>query len=82
MYMDGRWEYDHVYFQQMIKQEQQVNNEAVGAIITNLRKAIYNNLSSKDGSIPVLQERAREDSPSNEDSDSCREDGIYDNSEP
>ena len=34
MYMNGRWEYDHEYFQRMIEWEQRSNTEAVGAIIT------------------------------------------------
>ena len=32
--------------------------------------------------MPGLQERAREDSSSNNDTDSCDEDSIYDNGEP
>ena len=80
--MDGRGEYDHEYFQRMIEQEQQMNNKAVGAIITNLRKAIQINSPSKNGSLSGLQKRAREDSSSNDDTDSCGEDGIYDDGEP
>ena len=52
--MSGRWEYDHEYFQQMIEREQRVDNEAVGAIITNLREAIHSDSSSDDGSMPGL----------------------------
>ena len=59
-----------------------MNNKAVGAIITNLRKAIQSDSSSEDGSMPGLQERARKKSSSNDDTDSCGEDGIYDNGEP
>ena len=70
MYMDGRGEYDHEYFQRMIEQEQQMNNKAVGAIITNLRKAIQSNLPSKDESLSGLQGREREDSFSNDNTDS------------
>ena len=40
MYMNGRWEYDHKYFQRMIEHEQKVNSETVGGIITNLQEAI------------------------------------------
>ena len=38
----------------------------VGAVITNLREVIYNGSSSDEGSMPGLQERAREDSSSSE----------------
>ena len=83
MYMNGGWEYDHKYFQRMIEHEQKVNRETVGGIITNLREAIENNsLSSKDGSMPGLQERTREDSSSDEGTNSFGEDGIYDDGEP
>ena len=40
MYMDGRWEYDHEYFQQMIKRDKRLNSEVVRAIITNLYDVI------------------------------------------
>ena len=40
----------------MIEQEQRVNNEAISAIITNLREAINSDSSSKDRSISGLQE--------------------------
>ena len=81
--MDDRWEYDHEYFQQMIEHEQRVDNEAVGDIITNLLEAIKSNSSSsEDESMPGYQERAREDSFSNEDTNLFGEDGIYDDNEP
>ena len=49
----------------MIEHEQKVNSETVGGIITNLREAIESDSSSsEDGSMPDLQERAREDSSS------------------
>ena len=80
--MDGRWEYDHEYFQQMIEQEQRVINKAVGGIITNLQEAIESNFSSsEDGFMLGLQDRARKDSSIDEDTDLCGEDGIYDDSE-
>ena len=82
MYMHGRWEYDHEYFPQMIEQEQRVNNKAIGAIIINLCKAIQSDLSSKDGSMPGLQERARRDLSSDDNTDSCSKDGFYDDGEP
>ena len=66
----------------MIEWEQQVNNKAVGAIIINLCEAIQSDSSSKDWSMPSLQEKAREDLSSNDNTDSCGEGDIYDNDEP
>ena len=60
--MNSRWDYDHEYFQRMIEWEQRVDIEAIGAIITNLRVVVHNDSSSDEGSMPDLQERAREDS--------------------
>ena len=82
--MDGEWEYDHEYFQQMIEHDQRVNNKAVSGILTNLQEAIKrNSSSSEDRSMPGLEDRAREDLSGNEDTDSFGEVGIYnDNSEP
>ena len=83
MYMNGRWEYDHGYFQRMIEHEQKVNSENIGGIITNLQEAIKNgSSSSEDGSMSGLQERAREDEFSDEDTNTFGEDGIYDDGEP
>lgn len=51
----------------MIELEQRVDIEAVGAIITNLSKAVHNNsYNNKGESMPGLQEKAREDSSSSE----------------
>ena len=50
----------------MNNREQRVDIEAVGAIITNLRDTVHNDSSSDEGSMPGLQERVREDSPSSE----------------
>ena len=59
-----------------------MNSEAIDGIITNLRWAIANkSSSSEDGSMPDLQERAREDSSSDWDINSFGDDGIYDNRE-
>ena len=79
--MDGRWEYDHEYFQQIIEREQRVNTETIGAVVTNLYEVIQSNSSSKDLSISGLQETAREDLSSNDDTDVYNKDGIYDNDE-
>ena len=68
MYINGRWEYDHEYFQQIIEHEQKVNSETIGGIITNLQEAIENNSSSSEsGSMPDLLERARKFSSSDVD---------------
>ena len=67
----------------MIKREQKLKGKTVSGIITNLREAIGDNSSSsEDGSMPDLQEKAREDSFSDGDTHSFGEDGIYDNGEP
>ena len=67
----------------MIECEQKVNSETVGCNITNLREVIENNSSSsEDGSMPGLQERAKEDLFSNDYTDFFGEDGMYDDGEP
>ena len=66
----------------MTEHEQKVNGEAIGGIITNLHEAIKSeSSSSEDGSMPDLQERAREDSASDKDTNSFGDDGIYDDGE-
>ena len=62
--MNGRWEYNHEYFQQMIEWKQRVDIKAIGAIITNFREVAHNDSSSDEKSMQGLQERAREDSSS------------------
>jgi len=57
MYMNSRWNLDHEYFKQMIEWEQRVADEVAGAVITNLRDMLDDELSSDDGSMPGLQER-------------------------
>ena len=54
MYMSGRWEYDHEYFQRMIEREQRVDIKAVGVIIANLCEALHNDSSSNEGPMPGL----------------------------
>lgn len=56
-----------------------MNNEAIGATITNLHETIQRDSSSKDWFITGLQENAREDLSSNNNTKSCGEDSIYDN---
>ena len=65
----------------MTEQDQQVNNEAIVAIITNLCEGIHRNSTSKDGSMPGLQKRAREDLSNDNDTDSWGEDGMFDDDE-
>ena len=79
----GRWEYDYKYFQQIIEHEQRVNNKAVDSIITNLREAVKSDSSSsEDGSMPGLQDRAREESSSSDkDTKSFGKDDIYNDGE-
>ena len=82
MYLDGRWEYDHEYFQQMIKRDVRMNTKVVGCIITGMSDLNKDKSSSGDDSMLDLQDRAREDSFSNNDSDSIDDDGIYNDGEP
>ena len=64
--MNIRWNHDHEYFQRMIEWEQRVEVGVIGAVITNLHEVIHDGSSSDEGSMPGLQERAREDSSSSE----------------
>ena len=80
--MNGRWEYDHEYFQRMIKRKQKLKDKTIGGIITNLREAIGDDSSSsEDESMPDLQERAREDSSSDSDTNSFGKDAMHDDGE-
>ena len=54
MYMDRRWEYDHKYFQRMIKRDRRMNAEVVGCIITKMSELNKNDLSSIDDSMSSL----------------------------
>ena len=88
MYMNIRWNHDHEYFQRMIEWERRMENEVVdevvGAVITNLHKLLNDDSSSDDNSRPGLQERGREDSSSSDGSsmpllqDRAREDSSSD----
>ena len=80
--MDGRWEYDHEYFQQMIKRDIRMNTEVVGYIITRMYELDKDKSSSDDDSISDLQDTAREDSSSDDDTESFNDDGIYDDGKP
>ena len=58
-----------------------MNPEVIGGIITNMSKLIKDDSSSDGGSMPGLQERAREDSSSDDDTNSYSDDGIYEDEE-
>ena len=62
MYMDGRWEYDHKYFQRMIKRDKRLNPEIVGAIITNCMTKFRANPPVKRGLCRVYK-REQEKTP-------------------
>ena len=80
--MAGRWEYDYEYFQQMIKRDRRMNAEVIGCIITGMSELNKKkNSSSDDDSMPGLQDRAKEDSSSNGDTDLYVDDVIYDDGE-
>ena len=68
--MNMRWKHDHEYFQRMIEWEQRMENEVVdevvGAVITNLHELLNDESSSDDDSMSGLQERGREDSSSSD----------------
>ena len=66
----------------MIEREERLNLEVIDTIIINLHEEIQSDSSSEEGSMPGLQEGAREDFSSNDDKNSCDEDEIYDNGEP
>ena len=44
-------------------------------------RARKDSLSSEGGSMPGIQDRAREDSSSNDETNSCDDDGIYEDGE-
>ena len=56
MYMDGRWNYDHKYFQRMIDRHGRMNAEVVGCIITGMSELNKDDSYSDDGSMPSLQD--------------------------
>ena len=86
--MNIRWNHDHEYFQQMIEWEQRMENEVVdevvGAVITNMSELMNDDSGSDTSSMPGLQERGREDSSSSDGSsmpllqDRAREDSSSD----
>ena len=59
-----------------------MNADVVGCIITRISELNEDESSSDNDSMSDLQDRAREDSSSNGDTDSFGDDGIYDDGEP
>ena len=59
-----------------------MNPGVVGAIITNMSELIKDDSSYEGGSVPGLQVRAREDSSSDDETNSCDDDGTYEDGEP
>ena len=76
--MDGRWNYDHKYFQRMINRDRRMNAEVVGCIITGMSELNKDDSSSDDGSMPSLQDQGQNDWSSDDGTDSYGEDGMYD----
>ena len=66
----------------MIEQDRKMNPKVVGAIITNMSELIKDDSSSDGESMLGLQELAREDLSSNNDTDSYGDDEIYEKGEP
>ena len=81
MYMDKRWEYDNGYFWQTIERYMRMNTTVVGCIITKMSELNKDGSFSNDDSILDLQVRARENSSSNNDTDSFGDDEIYNDGE-
>ena len=77
MYMDGRWNYDHEYFQRMIDRHDRMNAEVVGCIITGMPKLNNDDSSSNGSSKPGLHDRGQSDLSSGDDTDSHGEDDMY-----
>ena len=55
-HVDGRWNYDHKYFQRMIDRRGKMIAEVVGCIITGMSELNKDDSSSDDGSMPSLQD--------------------------
>ena len=81
MYMDGRWNYDHEYFQRMINRHGRMNAEVVGCIITGISELNKDDSSSDGGSMPSLQDRCQSDWSSDDDTDSYGDNDMYDDGE-
>ena len=80
--MDERWWYDDEYFLRIIERDKGRNPKVVDATITNMSGLIKDDSSNDSGLMTGLQERAREDSSSSDETDSFDDDGIYEDGEP
>ena len=81
MYMDGRWNYDHEYFQRMIDRHRRMNAEVVVCIITDTPELNKDDSSSDDGSMPSLQDGCQSDRSSDDDTDYYDDDDMHDDGE-
>ena len=79
--MDGRWNYDHEYFQRMIDRQRRMNAEVVGCIITGMSKLNKDGSSSDGSSMSSLQDGGQSDWSSDDDTDSYGDDDMYDDGE-
>mmetsp|Transcript_30358 Transcript_30358/g.30843 ORF Transcript_30358/g.30843 Transcript_30358/m.30843 type:complete len:195 (-) Transcript_30358:326-910(-) len=59
LYMDGRYDYDHEYFQRMIERDRRMNAEVIGCVITGMSELNKDKLFSDDDSMPDLQDKTR-----------------------
>ena len=66
----------------MIDRHDRMNAEVVGCIITGMSELNKDDLSSDGSSLPGLQDRARSDPSSSDDTGSYCKDNLYDDGEP
>ena len=66
----------------MIEQDERMNPRVDNTINTNMSELIKDNSSNEGGSMPGLQEKARENSSIDDDTNSCDDEGIYEDREP
>ena len=66
----------------MIERQSKLDDEVVGCIISGMSVLNIDDSSSEDGSMPGLQERARSDSSSGDDTDSLCGSELYEDGEP
>ena len=79
--MDGRWNYDHEYFQRVIDRQRRMNAEVVGCIITSISELNTDDSSSDNSSMSSLQDRGQSDWSTDDDTDSYGDDAMYDDRE-
>ena len=66
----------------MIERQSRLDDEVVGCIISGMSVFNIDDSSSEDGSMPGLQERARSDSSSGDDTDSLCGSEPYEDGDP